>query len=85
MAVRDSDYYLSKVSSYCVGGKYWHSVPILHSWNNHLGELEYHSLLVHLSDSDKDLEHVVSFGWIIRVDQTNDKTVDSVHDFRLVH
>jgi hypothetical protein len=49
-----------------------------------LGELEYYSLLVHLSDSDEDLEHVVSLGWIFWVAQTNDKTVDFVHSFRLV-
>jgi hypothetical protein len=49
-----------------------------------LGELEYYSLLVHLSDSDKDLEHVVSLGCILWVAQMNDKTVDSIHNFRLV-
>jgi hypothetical protein len=49
-----------------------------------LGELEYYSLLVRLSGSDEDLEHVVSLGWILRVAQMNDKTVDSVHGFCLV-
>jgi hypothetical protein len=60
MVVLTFDHCLSRESGCYDLGICWHNVPILHNLNNHYGELESCFSLVHLSDLDDDLEHVVS-------------------------